>query len=94
MLQIDNSEPGTIRLEGRFDASQEDVARKAFGAIAGNCTVSFEGLEYISSAGLGVLLEAQRRLDQNGHALRLVEMKPPIKNVFTIAGFDAVFEIE
>lgn len=94
MLQIDDSEPGKIRLEGRFDASQEDVARQAFGDIVGSCTVSFERLEYISSAGLGVLLEAQRRLDEQGHALRLVEMKPPIKNVFMIAGFDAVFQIE
>lgn len=94
MLQIDDSESGKIRLAGRFDASQEDIAREAFGKISGSCTVSFERLDYISSAGLGVLLEAQRRLDENGHKLRLVQMSPPIKNVFVIAGFNAVFEIE
>lgn len=93
MLQIDYSEQGTIRLAGRFDASQEHKARQVFSRLVGSCEVNFEALEYISSAGLSVLLETQRRLDRNGHALRLVDMRPPIRNVFAIAGFDAVFDI-
>ena len=94
MLHIDDSEPGQIRLAGRFDASQEQKARKVFDRVFSSCTISFRQLDYISSAGLSVLLETQKRLDRNGHALRLTEMRPPIKNVFTIAGFDAVFEIQ
>ena len=94
MLHIDDTQPGEIRLAGRFDASQEHKARQVFSQILSSCTVSFQRLDYISSAGLSVLLETQKRLDRNGHALRLIEMRPPIKNVFTIAGFDAVFEIQ
>jgi len=94
MLQIDQSEPGVIRLAGRFDASQEQKARQVFTRIHTSCVISFEQLEYISSAGLSVLLETQRRLDRDGHTLRLVAMRPPIRNVFMIAGFDAVFEID
>ena len=94
MLHIDDSEPGTIHLVGRFDASQEEKARQVFARIPATCTVSFERLDYISSAGLGVLLETQKRLDRKGYELRLVSMNPPIRNVFAIAGFDAVFKIE
>lgn len=94
MLHIDDSEPGRIRLAGRFDASQEQKARQVFSRVVGSCTVSFEQLDYISSAGLSVLLDTQRRLGRDGHALQLVDMRPPIRNVFAIAGFDAVFEIE
>lgn len=94
MLHIEHTESGTIRLAGRFDASQEQKAREVFSRIFDSCTVSFEQLDYISSAGLSVLLDTQRRLDRDGHALRLTDMRPPIRNVFAIAGFDAVFEIQ
>lgn len=94
MLQIDHSVPGEIRLSGRFDASQEQKAREVFRRVRQTCTVSFEDLDYISSAGLSVLLETQKRLDGDGFHLRLVKMAPPIKNVFFIAGFNKVFEIE
>lgn len=94
MLDIDTSQAGEIRLSGRFDASQAEKARDVFRRVQTSCTVDFEKLDYISSAGLGVLLEAQKRLGASGQGLRLVGMNPPIRNVFWIAGFNAVFEIE
>lgn len=94
MLDIDASDEGRIRLAGRFHAAHADQAREVFSRVTESCDVSFAGLEYISSAGLSVLLSTQKRLRQSGHALRLVDMRPAIKNVFLIAGFDAVFEIE
>lgn len=94
MFEIEVSETGRIHLAGRFHAAHAQQAQDVFKMVSESCVVSFASLEYISSAGLTVLLAAQKRLKERGHALRLVDMRPPIKNVFLIAGFDAVFEIE
>jgi len=93
MIQIESSEPEVIRVSGWFDAAQVPAAEEAFGRIATSHTVDFDGLEYISSAGLGVLLATQHRLNQQGHKIRLVNLRPHIKNVFEVAGFDAIFEL-
>ena len=51
-------------------------------------------LEYISSAGLGVLLKTQKRLLAAGGKLRLVGLKPHLRDIFRYSGFDQIFEIE
>lgn len=90
--QIDKN--GDILLSGRFDASQTDKAMAVFNQIQESATVNFKDLEYISSAGLGVLLATQKRLNDTGHKLKLINMDNHIRDVFKWAGFDLVFEIE
>ena len=51
------------------------------------------GLEYISSAGLGVLLRAHKRLMNDSGGLRLVNVNQHINDIFTYSGFDKLFEI-
>jgi anti-sigma B factor antagonist len=94
MFEINHGADDRINLQGRFDASQADRARCVFGALTVSCTVDFSGLDYISSAGLGVLLGTQKRLNEKGHRLKLVNMNRHIRDIFHIAGFDLVFEIE
>jgi len=53
----------------------------------------FAQLDYISSAGLRVLLMAARKLSEGGGKIALCSLKPSIKTVFDIAGFSAVFSI-
>ena len=55
--------------------------------------VDFAGLDYISSAGLGVLLAAQKKLGEQGKSLRLINVKGHIRDVFHFSGFDQIFEI-
>lgn len=93
MLEITTAEDGTIRLRGRFDASQVDHATAVFNGVCDSCTVDCTELSYISSAGLGLLFATQRRLVDSGTGLRLVNLNPHIREVFKIAGFDRVFEI-
>ena len=57
-------------------------------------TVHFDRLDYISSAGLSVLLHTQQRLAASGHGLRLAGMNPHVRLVFEYAGLDSVFPIE
>ena len=94
MLEIQFRGDDLLTLAGRFDASQAEHAMEVFGTIESSCRVDFERLDYISSAGLGCLLKAQKRLGEAGHSLTLVNMNNHIKDVFVYAGFDAVFEIE
>jgi len=83
-----------IVLLGRFDASQTEKARELFNQISDSAVVDFSQLDYISSAGLGVLLGAQKRLAVSGQRLKLTNMNHHIREIFRIAGFDHIFEIE
>ncbi|HEX9407702.1 MAG TPA: STAS domain-containing protein [Thermoanaerobaculia bacterium] len=93
MLEIREGSNHDLILTGRFDASQVEKARGVFLSLTEGKTVDFSGLDYISSAGLGVLLAAQKRLSQRGQSLRLVNVNHHIRDVFRFSGFDQIFEI-
>lgn len=94
MFTIVVNSTGTIVMTGRFDASQADRAREVLSRINESAVVDFGGVEYISSAGLGVLLATQQRLNKDGKKLTLVKMNGMIRDVFRIARFDMIFKIE
>ncbi|HEX7572750.1 MAG TPA: STAS domain-containing protein [Bacteroidota bacterium] len=94
MFSISVNEKGIIILTGRLDASQVDRAREVFSGLDASAVVDFQSLDYISSAGLGVLLATQQRLKKGGKALKLVHMNRMVRDVFKIARFDLIFEIE
>jgi len=87
-------ESNEIHLSGRFDAAKVEKATEIFNQVETTITVNFEGLEYISSAGLGVLLKTQKRLLENGHQLKLKNMNGFNREIFGLTGFDTIFEIE
>ncbi|HVR44624.1 MAG TPA: STAS domain-containing protein [Thermoanaerobaculia bacterium] len=94
MLDIRTEPNDTIVLSGRFDASQVEKARAFFVEISETRTLDFAELDYISSAGLGILLATQKKLSESGHALRLVNVNPHVRDVFHFSGFDRIFQIE
>jgi anti-sigma B factor antagonist len=93
MFEITVIDPATIRLTGRLDANQVQKLREALDRVTGAVTIDFGELQYISSAGLGVLLAAQKRLSSDGNTIRIVNMNNHIRDIFTIAGFDFIFDI-
>ncbi|HTS00317.1 MAG TPA: STAS domain-containing protein [Bacteroidota bacterium] len=94
MFSITVNDEGIVVLTGRFDASQTDRAREVLMALRDSAVVDFRDLDYISSAGLGVLLATQQRLKKEGKAIKLVHMNRMVRDVFKIARFDLIFEIE
>jgi anti-sigma B factor antagonist len=94
MFNIKTDRKGEILLSGRFDASQVDKAKKVFDTIKETTIIDFNELDYISSAGLGVLLMTQKRLKDKGQELVLKNMNKHIREVFKYAGFDMIFQIE
>ena len=55
--------------------------------------VNFEKLEYISSAGLRVLLTAAKQLKTAGGELRICSLNDIVKEVFDISGFSTIFKV-
>lgn len=85
---------GIVRLSGRLDASEADRAIDGLDTITGPVTLDCSNLEYISSAGLSVVLVTHKRLRAAGHALRLTNLQPRVRNVFTFAGLHRILQIE
>lgn len=94
MFNIEMSQNGDVKISGRFDAAQVEKAKEVFNRVAISCAVDFKDLEYVSSAGLGVLLMTQKRLSESGNSLKLVNMSKHVRDIFQYAGFDTIFEIE
>lgn len=94
MLAIDHGPGGGIVIAGRLDASQCATAQAFLDTIEGTVTMDCSGLEYISSAGLGVLLKTQKRLMGSGGKLRLSGVSRHLQDIFVYSGFDQIFEIE
>ena len=84
---LESQRPGAvvIHLKGRLDASNaSQLEQKLLALIAAGNTrliVDCEALEYISSAGLGVLLVAAKRLKNNNGEVGLAALKEQIKEV-------------
>ena len=93
MLEITTDSKNVIALAGRFDAAQTEKARQAFAAFNESTIVDFSRLDYISSAGLGILLATQKRLQDNGAGLKLVNVNSHIRDILHFSGFDQIFEI-
>ena len=55
--------------------------------------MDFEKLEYISSAGLRVLLSAQKTMNKQG-SMKLVNVNETIMEIFEVTGFSDILTIE
>ena len=77
-----------------MDAAQSPVAQAFLDRVQGTVTLDCSKLEYISSAGLGVLLKTHKRLLASGGKLRLSGVSRHLQDIFGYSGFDQLFEIE
>jgi anti-anti-sigma factor len=94
MLAIDLGPEGVVVIAGRLDAAQSPAAQAFLDRLDGTVTLDCSGLEYISSAGLGVLLKTQKRLLGRAGKLRLSGVGRHLQDILVYSGFDQLFEIE
>ena len=94
MFEIEFGDDGSIVCTGRLDAAQCEKAQSFMDNVEEPKTLDFASLEYISSAGLGVLLKTQKRLAANGAGLKIINVNNHIKDVFRYSGFNAIFDME
>ena len=95
---IKNIENGTVAfaLEGRLDTiTSPDLEKELKVALDGATllTLDFGKLEYISSAGLRVLLSAQKTMNKQGE-MKLTHVNDTIMEIFEITGFADILNIE
>jgi anti-sigma B factor antagonist len=94
MLAIDFGPEGVVVVAGRLDAAQAPAAQAFLDRVEGTVTLDCSRLEYISSAGLGVLLKTQKRLLGTSGKLRLTGVNRHLRDILVYSGFDQLFEIE
>lgn len=86
----------TVKVEGRIDTltSQElEESLKEDIENISSLTLDFEALEYISSAGLRVLISTQKKLKANDMQLTIINVNDTIKEIFRMSGFDKILTI-
>ena len=99
MLNISKNEDGKkleYLLEGRLDTTtspqlQEDL-EKSLDPVE-ELVLNFEKLEYISSAGLRVLLVAQKTMTKQGK-MKVTNVNESIMEIFDVTGFSDILTIE
>ena len=91
-----NVDETVLEIVGRLDTitapALEKTSHENFGEIK-NLILDFKQLEYISSAGLRVLLSAQKKLQQNG-TMKLKNVREEVMDVFEMTGFADILTIE
>ena len=86
----------TLFLEGRLDTATspelETVLKESLDGVT-ELIFDFEKLAYISSAGLRVLLAAQKRMNSQG-PMKVVHVAEIIMEIFEVTGFSDILTIE
>ncbi len=86
----------TIAITGRLDTvtspELETVLNQSLPGI-NHLTFDFANLEYISSAGLRVILGAQKVMSKQG-TMNLIHVSDSIKEIFEMTGFSYILNIE
>ena len=93
--KIENTS-AVFALEGRLDtvtAPELEAALKEVLNGLSELTLDFEKLEYISSAGLRVLLSAQKTMTKQG-VMRVTHVNETIMEIFEVTGFIDIITIE
>ncbi|MGI6549796.1 MAG: STAS domain-containing protein [Syntrophomonadales bacterium] len=87
----------TLTLAGRLDVVTSNQLAGELGTIfdqgAVNLIFDFSSLEYISSAGLRVMLTAQKKVNALGTAMKIMNVSETVKEVFDVTGFSGIMEI-
>ena len=85
-----------LAFEGRLDTTtspQLEAELAKLSAEAKNITFDFAKLEYLSSAGLRVILSTHKKLSAAGGRLTVKNVNEVVMNVFNLTGFSEILHI-
>lgn len=91
-----NAEEVVIGVVGRLDTTTSPTLEKSINEEvlnAKNLILDMKGLDYISSAGLRVLLSAQKKMQQIG-SMKVINVCEQVMEVFEMTGFADILTIE
>ena len=85
-----------VAITGSLDSTTSPEAQKSLTAVlpgAKKVVLDFSGLDYISSAGLRVLLGAAKHLRASGGTLGMFWLNQSVREVFEISGFSTILSV-
>ena len=91
-----NQEQTILEIVGRLDTITAPALEKTINEDIGdtkNLVLDVKGMEYISSAGLRVLLSAQKRMQKIG-SMKVVNVCEAVVEVFEMTGFADILSVE
>lgn len=90
------SETLTLEIKGRIDTKSAPQLEEIIGSSLDGVrllVMDFEGVEYVSSAGLRVLLIARKAMNRQGD-MKVRNVNPDIMEIFEVTGFSDILTIE
>ena len=90
-----NAEETTLEIAGRLDTTTAPALDKTINEDIGdtkNLVLDVKGMEYISSAGLRVLLSAQKKIQKIG-SMKVINVCEEVMEVFEMTGFADILTI-
>lgn len=94
--KITNGDSLTLRVEGRVDTTNakefEEIITNSLDGVK-ELIMDFESLEYISSAGLRVMLMAIKKMKKQG-SMAVTNANEMVKEIFEVTGFSDLVEVE
>ena len=97
IIEVKSNDVSIISLNGRLNVTTTAELEKAFNKLfeenATKIIVDCRELEYISSAGLRVLLAAAKQFKKISGNIALSGLTQSVKQVFEISGFTTIFPI-
>jgi anti-sigma B factor antagonist len=85
-----------VKVEGRLDTATAPALEEELSEVmddAEELVFDLEGLEYMSSAGLRILLATQKKMALKG-GMKVVNVNDVIKDVFAVTGFNKLVDVE
>ena len=99
-MEIQTRETNDIKIvdfTGKLDTNTSPDAEKHLNGLIGlqakKVLVNLEKLDYISSAGLRVLLSTNKQLQNTGGILRICKLNDVVQEIFDISGFSSIFNV-
>lgn len=87
-----------VKIAGRLDSNSVQPAEQNFARVlaAGpsHLAIDMSSLDYISSAGLRVLLVVAKKAQQGKRKVVLFSLMSNVREIFSISGFDKIFQIQ
>ncbi len=98
-MKITKNENGTLtfQIDERLDINgSEKVKKELYGLLdgVGTLELDLDGLDYVSSAGLRLLLIIKKKIDAKGGTMKLLNVSPEVMKIFQMTGFDRILSIE
>ena len=86
-----------VRCEGNLDTNTSVEAQETLNQLmddgASKILIDFEKVDFVSSAGLRILLATAKRLSGSGGGLRITGLNDVVNEVFEISGFSTILDV-